>query len=314
MLIMHNIYKFIFGVYVSLLSLCPIMSVRAKVFTIKVIPEKLKEAIKSKKIWNEKCPVGLARLRVINFSYYGFDSQRHDDGTMIVLDAVAEDVVHIFKELYRLKFPIAKASTIDKYNGDDEASMADNNTTCFHCREITGGGLPSIHAYGLAIDINPIQNPFITWQEPEIATYSSVKVMPGVGVKYLNRTNVRVGMVETPDIIAIFKKHGFKIWGGEWNNPIDLHHFQPSRATAQLLAVMSPCDAKLLFKMYVRECKLLNAIDAKDNQLILLYQKNPTQFMQLLKDQPSILAMEPHEAYLLMGNVIKVTKKISNKL
>ena len=305
---MNNIYKIIFGICINLLSLYPITSVRAAIFTITSMSEELKQAIKNKNIWNEKCPVGLERLRVIHFSYYDFNNQRHDDGTMIVLDAVAEHAVNIFKELYTLKFPIAKACTIDKYNGDDEASMADNNSTCFQFREITGGGLLSIHGYGLAIDINPMQNPFITWQEPEVATHSSVKVMPGAGVEHLNRTNIRVGMVETPGIIAIFKKHGFKIWGGEWNKPIDLHHFQPSRATAQLLAVMSPSDAKGFFKMYIKECKLLNAIDYKDNQLILFYQKNPAQFMQLLKDQPSILAMEPHEAYLLIGKVIKLTK------
>ena len=270
----------------------------ATIFNIDLLSEDIKQDMRSKRTWKEDCPVGLDRLRILKFSYHDFEGKEHDDGEMMVLDAVSEQAISIFKELYGLKFPLSKARRIEHYDGNDETSMADNNSSCFNCREITGGGLPSLHSYGLAIDINPIQNPYIGPQELE---QGIAKVLPPKGLEYLNRTNIRPGMVENEDVIDIFKKHGFTIWGGKWNNPIDWQHFQPSRAMAQLLATMISEDAHALFNMYTHEAKLLNAIDPKKNEFVSLYQKDSARFMDVLKAKPEILKMEPSEAYSLIN-------------
>jgi hypothetical protein len=80
-----------------------------------------------------------------------------------------------------------------------------------------------MHSYGLAIDINPVQNPYLSIGENGI-----VKVHPSAGVEFLNRSNIRPGMLEP--VIHIFEKYGFTVWGGKWNNPIDYHHFEVPRS------------------------------------------------------------------------------------
>lgn len=282
-------------------------NLKATNISIEPLSEETKQVMRSKKTWKEGCPVGIERLRIVKFPYYDFESKEHDNGEMVVLDAVSQHVAAIFTELYDLKFPLAKARPIEHYDGNDEASMADNNSSCFNCREITGGGLPSLHSYGLAIDINPIQNPYIGPQEGENAEQGLAKVLPGKGLGYLNRTNIRPGMAEMGGIRDIFKKHGFTIWGGQWNNPIDWQHFQPSRATAQILAVMNPNDALTFFEMYVKEPTLFNAIDPKNNQFIGLYLKNSKQFMKLLETEPDLLKATPDEAYLVMEKSINTS-------
>jgi hypothetical protein len=278
----------------------------ATMFIVTNLSDGLKQELKDKNIWKDNCPVPLERLRIVKFSYYDFEDVSHDDGEITVMDAVSKHVLTVFKELYKLKFPLSKASGIEHYNGRDEASMADNNTSSFNCREITGGGLPSIHSYGLAIDINPIQNPYIApdKDQSKTGTQGSIKVLPAAGVDYLNRTNIRPGMSETRGVREALKKNGFKEWGGAWDNRIDWQHFQPSRAIAQLLAVMSYHDAAILFEMHIKEDKLLNLIDPQANKFIPLYQTNPAQFMKFLKDHPDTLAMEPVKAYSLMNKNI----------
>ena len=206
-------------------------------FAIESLSADSKKIMTAKGVWKDQCPVSLNRLRIFNFPYYDFNSIEHYDGKIVILDVVVNRVANIFKELHALKFPIYKAEVIENYNGDDEASMADNNSSCFNCREIVGGGLPSLHSYGLAIDINPIHNPYIMLEDSTNKKRGIIKILPAAGYDYLNRTNIRPGMVEP--IVPIFAKNGFPVWGGKWNTPIDWQHFQPSRAMAQLLALMT---------------------------------------------------------------------------
>jgi len=196
-------------------------------FTSSSVPDDIVRDMINKKIWNDTAPVQIERLRLLTISYYDFDEVVHHDGQMIVLDALSDKVISIFKELYNLKFPIAKIKLMNNYNGNDELSMRDNNSSCFIVREITGGGKPSIHSYGAAIDINPIQNPYVKPDE------KGASVLPPMGSYYLNRGKIRDGMVEP--IVEIFKKHGFSIWGGEWNDPIDYQHFQVTREEVEKL-------------------------------------------------------------------------------
>lgn len=213
-------------------------------FSKSSLSEKLKQEMITKNIWNTKCPVALERLQLLKVSYIDFEGIEHHNGKIIVHDVVADHVINIFRELFENKFPIASINLINDYAGNDELSMENNNTSSFNCRNIENSNLPSLHAYGLAIDINPQQNPYL------ITKYESGKknipVYPSLGIEYINRKNIRTGMVETvlnektrETIIDIFYKYGFTIWGGNWNDPIDWHHFQLSREQAEMIATLS---------------------------------------------------------------------------
>ncbi|WP_341747881.1 M15 family metallopeptidase [Candidatus Tisiphia endosymbiont of Dascillus cervinus] len=163
------------------------------------------------------------------------------------------------------------------------------------------GGLPSIHSYGLAIDINPIQNPYLSIPS-DINQTGSVAVEPAAGSSYLNRTNIRPGMSEV--IIDLFAKNGFSVWGGKWNTPIDWQHFQTSGAMAQLLAVMNYNDGCILFKLYTKTPQMFNSMDRNNNQFVELYKKNPNMFMQCLKKSPEILSLTSEQAYEILSKCI----------
>lgn len=271
-------------------------SLKAGNFSIEDLSEDVKTEMRTKKTWKEECPVGLDRLKLIKFSHYDFEGQEHEGGEIVILDAVSEHAMAIFKELHELRFPFAKAIPMEHYNGSDEDSMKDNNTSCFNYRESTeGSGLPSLHAYGLAIDINPIHNPYKKQGE---------NVLPPEGFGYLDRGDIRPGMAEDKGAVDIFKKHGFTIWGGDWNDPKDWQHFQPSRATAQLLSAMTPKDAEVFFDLYATEPRLFNKIDRKDDRFIELYRKSPEKFITILNDRKDILAMPVEEAYSIMDSMI----------
>src|SRR5262245_55737175 len=127
--------------------------------------------------------VGCARLKLIKFPYLGFDGATHTDGEIMVMDAAAENVLHIFARLREISFPIAKARLINHYDGDDDASIADNNTSAFNSRNVAGTNSLSLHAYGLAIDLNPLQNPYVERSEGKL------KFSPPAGAAYANRAN-----------------------------------------------------------------------------------------------------------------------------
>lgn len=197
-------------------------------------------------------PVPCHRLRIVKFSYVDFGGATHHDGEIMVLDAAADHVRDIFEELLRRGFPIARAQLMQHYGGDDAAAMRGNNTSSFNHRALTGGGALSLHAYGLAIDINPVQNPYLAF-EPD----GQAQVSPEAGIRYANRVRqrpgkpVRQGMAE--ELVEVFAHHGFLIWGGDWDNPIDYQHFQVSRKLAQQLAALPPEKARELFERHVRQ-------------------------------------------------------------
>jgi hypothetical protein len=150
----------------------------------------------------------------VHLTYVGFDGLSHY-GTMVVNESVAVDVVEIFREIYEAGFSIEKIELIDIYGGDDDLSMADNNSSAFNYREVPGTTSISKHSYGVAIDINPIQNPYIVGDE----------VMPEVGRDYLDRDDVRQGMIVTDDVVYdAFISRGWT-WGGEWRSVKDYQHF-----------------------------------------------------------------------------------------
>jgi D-alanyl-D-alanine carboxypeptidase len=202
------------------------------------------------KTLTDKGPVNCSRLKLIKFSYFGFDDAAHSDGEIIVLDAAAHYVAAIFDALLDRHFPIAKARLMNHYDGDDDAADVDNNTSSFNDRVVAGTNTLSLHAYGLAIDLNPVQNPFIQIKA------GKREVSPDEGKQYLDRNATKPGMAET--VIDIFADNGFSIWGGDWHSPIDYQHFQVSRALAQQLASASAANARAIFEQHVeryRQCR-----------------------------------------------------------
>ncbi|WP_169720969.1 M15 family metallopeptidase [Thermocrispum municipale] len=165
--------------------------------------------------WHPGCPVPIEDLRLISMNHYGFDGRSHD-GELVVHKDVAKDVVKVFRHLYYHKFPIRRMERIEHYGGDDDASMEADNSSSFNCREKTGGGEFSVHSYGKAIDINTIENPYV----------SGDLVLPEAGREYLDRDDVRPGMIVDGDIVVrAFARAGFE-WGGHWTSPIDYQHFE----------------------------------------------------------------------------------------
>jgi hypothetical protein len=201
--------------------------------------------MRTTKVLNPGAPVGCERLRRITFSYLNFSGEVRTDGELIIMDAVADHVLRIFNALREKAFPIAKAHLMNHYLGNDDDSMADNTTSAFNDRPIAGGRTTSIHAYGLAIDLNPIQNPFIS------VSKGRRSISPKSGAEYEDRKNARPGMAEP--IVDVFADNGFPVWGGRWSNPIDYQHFQVSRDLANQLARNSPNAAKLLFESSIAE-------------------------------------------------------------
>jgi D-alanyl-D-alanine carboxypeptidase len=201
--------------------------------------------MKAHRVLNPGAPVGCDRLRLLTFAYLGFDGQTHADAELVVLDAVAEHALAIFVALRERGFPIAGVKLMDAFNGNDDAAIAANNTSSFNVRAVAGSGNISLHSYGVAIDLNPVQNPYV------IRTANGLIVEPRSAAQYANRRNQRPGMAEP--VIALFAQHGFAEWGGRWANPTDYQHFQVGRGLAYRLARASPAQARELFEQVVQK-------------------------------------------------------------
>ena len=207
------------------------------------------ETMKKAGVITASSPVQCERLKNVNFSYFDFSGQERKKGRVVVLDAVAPHVANIFTSLHALKFPLHQAVPMEFYKGDDVVSMEENNTSAFNYRVIAGQKSVSLHGYGVAIDINPIQNPFL-----EFVPSSLVRVKPSKGVNYINRMQYRIGKEPqkgfAEHVIDVFAKNGFQYWGGYWDTPIDYQHFQVSRDMAKTMTRMKVEDAALFFNRY----------------------------------------------------------------
>jgi hypothetical protein len=164
--------------------------------------------------WRPGCPVGVESLRAIEVTHWEYDGAARQ-GTLIVAAEVAEEMVEIMSVLFEAGFPVERMEPVDVFEGDDAASMAANNTSAFNCRSVTGGSSWSDHSYGVAIDINPLVNPYVRRDV----------VLPPGGAPYVDRTTDALGMIRESDVVVdTFSAHGW-IWGGSWSFPKDYQHF-----------------------------------------------------------------------------------------
>ena len=142
-------------------------------------------------------------------------------GELVCNVAIADDLMQIYKALYQAGYPIEKMRLIEYYDGDDEASMLDNNTSCFNQRSITAGGRVSKHSYGLAIDINPRYNPYY-----KLKASGQANIKPESSADYLDRQADFPYKIMKGDLCyRLFRQHGFH-WGGEWASGKDYQHFE----------------------------------------------------------------------------------------
>jgi hypothetical protein len=157
--------------------------------------------------------VPLSRLRHVSVSFVGFGG-RPRRGAVVVNASVAKEVAGAFRALYRARFPIRRMKPIQAYGGDDFRSIEADNTSAFNCRPATGSSNWSQHAYGLAIDLNPLENPYV----------SGGRTSHPRSVPYLDRSPYRKGMiVEGGVVVRAFEARGWG-WGGRWSAPIDYQH------------------------------------------------------------------------------------------
>jgi hypothetical protein len=165
--------------------------------------------------WRPGCPVAPTALRRVELDYVGFDGDMHR-GQLVVNQDIVDDVIAIFNDLTRLRYPIEKMRTVEHYRGaEDELSMRDNNTSAFNCRVLGDGW--SVHAYGRAVDINPLINPYID---------ASGDLQPITAARYLDRRRDDLGLLHSGDAaVWAFTSRGWR-WGGDWHNPIDYQHFE----------------------------------------------------------------------------------------
>lgn len=189
-----------------------------KEFYIKPIPNDIFEKMQGKS-YKENCTVPREELRYLHILHVGFDNNTHE-GELIVNKRIAEDVLDIFKELYKAGYKIEKVRLIDEYNAQDELSMRDNNSSAFNFRYISYSTTLSKHAKGLAVDINTLYNPYIKQVDGRL------NIEPANAVQYVDRNRQFPHKIDHDDLCyKLFTKYGFE-WGGDWEDSKDYQHFE----------------------------------------------------------------------------------------
>lgn len=191
----------------------------ARVFTQEQIPDSVWQLMQGK-TYQENPYIGRNDLRYLRISHYDNDGAIHV-GEMVVASKIAPKVLEIFQLLYKAKYPIERMVLPDNYDADDEKQMKANNTSCFCYRTTTGGKKLSKHARGLAIDINPLYNPYV-----KVRSNGSLHVQPATATPYCDRSKQFPYKINRGDLAyKLFTERGF-VWGGSWKSLKDYHHFE----------------------------------------------------------------------------------------
>jgi D-alanyl-D-alanine carboxypeptidase len=164
--------------------------------------------------WHPGCPVELARLRLLTVSYWGFDHEVHR-GQLIVNQSAASALTRAFRLLFAARYPIRQMRPVEAFGGSDERSMRADNTSAFNCRRVRGTTSWSQHAYGLAVDVNPVENPEVL----------GGFVDPPTAAVWADRSRRNPAMIRHGDAAwQAFSAVGWR-WGGDWTYPKDYQHF-----------------------------------------------------------------------------------------
>ena len=166
--------------------------------------------------WQAGCPVAPASLRKLSLRYWGYDRRSHI-GALVVNARAVSPLTRVFSRLYAARFPLRRLRPIDAYGASDERSLDADNTAAFNCRYAVAPGPKrwSVHAYGLAVDVNPVENPYL----------EGGRVHPRAGRAHLDRSRYRPGMaVRGGLLVRAFAAVGWQ-WGGRWSGSPDYQHF-----------------------------------------------------------------------------------------
>ncbi len=211
------------GVLLSALLLLPMaLGAQDTCFVSLPVPDSVFARMEGKS-FAEGCTVARSELRYLRLSYVGGDG-RTRQGEMVCNRQIADDLVDIFRQLWLSGYRIGRMRLVDDYDADDQNSMKDNNTSCFNYRYISGTRTVSKHGRGMAVDINPLYNPYVCWRQ------GGLHVEPAEGLPYADN---RASLQDVPyNIIGhddlcyrLFKVHGFR-WGGDWTHNKDYQHFE----------------------------------------------------------------------------------------
>ena len=195
-------------------AIAPVQKGPDTVFTAMEVPQDVAERMIGKSRPASGAVIPIEDLRYLRISYVDFsDSVR--TGEMVCNKAIAEDLLDIFRQLYGIRYQIASIRLVDDFDGDDEASMQANNSSCYNNRRVRGTTNISKHALGMAVDINPLQN-------PQVRPY---RISPSNAAEFADRTKDFPHKISPEDpCYAIFTAHGFT-WGGSWPSGKDYQHF-----------------------------------------------------------------------------------------
>ena len=200
--------------------LCCTIGAQGQVFTSQTIPDSVWTTMQGR-TWHDNPYINRSDLRYLRISHYDLEGRIHV-GELICNKLIAQKLLAIFRELYRAHYPIQQMRLPDNYGADDERQMRANNTSCFCYRNVSGSKKLSKHARGLAIDINPLYNPYIRYSKKD----GSQIVEPATGKPYVDRKVDFPYKITTNDLCyKLFIKHGFS-WGGAWRTIKDYQHFE----------------------------------------------------------------------------------------
>jgi hypothetical protein len=290
---------------ISLVMLCNLSFAKTPpTFSVNPLTSGDEQLLQAAGMWQADCPMPLTRLRKLTVAYYDFAGKVQEDGQLIVLDVIAEHMLSVFQSLFAQRFPIAAMVPISNapmQDGQAQKTLL-SNTSAFYCRKIRNSKIPvfSVHAYGLAIDINSQENPYIAHKYIKRAKRKhkkSLLVIPASGKAYIQRKPHQPGMVEP--IVDTLQAQGFHSWGGDWQYPLDYMHFQPINLIAELLAIMPYTDGITLFTLTQQYPQAIQHLAMPADQytypaqyfaeLSQAYRANPQTFLRAFADNIALL-------------------------
>lgn len=205
--------------FLLILFCLSILGAQGQEFSMQTIPDSIFQRMQGRS-WPKGCTIHRADLRYLRLSHFDAEEKEHV-GEMVCNKSIANDLLEIFRELYRQKYPIQRIRLIDDYEADDERSMRDNNTSCFCYRKVSGTTKLSKHALGMAVDINTLYNPYV-----RTGKNGRRIVEPATATNYVNRQKAFPYKIVKSDLLhRLFLQHGFK-WGGSWRTVKDWQHFE----------------------------------------------------------------------------------------
>ena len=205
--------------FLLILFCLSVVRAEAQVFSVQPVPDSVFQRMQGYS-FPKDCHVRRSDLRYLRLSHVDAEQKEHV-GEMVCNKAIANDLVEIFRELYRQQYPIQRIRLIDDYDGEDERSMRDNNTSCFCYRKVSGTTKLSKHATGMAVDVNTLYNPYV-----HTGKNGRRIVEPATATRYVDRQQSFPYKIVKGDLLhRLFLQHGFR-WGGSWRTMKDWQHFE----------------------------------------------------------------------------------------